>query len=116
MPVPRGEPGERVLVALDLNPTPVGALRAALFRTEPFGLALRGVGGRMRRWRVPPVVAGAGLLVDLPVRDATDLAAILGSAERGYVRFLRLEGAGFGTLPTEALARFTAIRLRDPAP
>ena len=110
--LPEVEPGERVLLALDLEPTALGRLRAALFRTEPCGLALGGKGGRVRHGRLVPGVAGSGLIVDLPARNAGDLAALLGADGRGSVHRVRLEGPGLGAYATPVRARWSAARLR----
>jgi len=110
--LPEVEPGERVLLALGLEPTALGHLRAALFRTEPFGLALDDGGGRVRHGRLVPGVAGSGLIVDLPARSAEDLVALFGVDGRGSVHRLRLEGPGARGFRSPVRARWSAARLR----
>ncbi len=110
--LPRVEPGERLLLALDLEPTPLGRLRGALFRTEPLALALGGEGGRVRHERLVPGVAGGGLIVDLPVRGPEDFDALFAPEAAGCVRRIRLEGPGVESHRTPVRARLTAARLR----
>ncbi len=110
-PVPRAEPGERILLAIDFEPTLPGRLRSALFRTEPLFLAQLSAGGRLRRWRLVPGVAAAGLIVDLPARGPEDLARVAAGAASGYVRQIRLEGAGTAALRHPVRARWVAARL-----
>lgn len=109
--LPEAAAGERVLLALDLRPTPPTALRAALFRTEPMVLALGGEAERAGAFRLVPEVAASGLVVDLPVRGPDDLAALARGGGVASVRRVRLQGAGARGLETPIAGRWLAARL-----
>lgn len=86
---------EELRIDIRLEPTVVGKLRDALYRTEPLFLEIQRVGGaRTQRYRLVPRHL-TDLRVDVVPRNVRDLGALLARAQVARVSRVRRVGAGW---------------------